>query len=478
MGDNQGYLKHKRSWAEYRPVGERLSDYREVELKRSETETVTQASRCMDCGTPFCHGNCPLGNYIPEWNDLAYRGKWREAWESLALTSAFPEITGRLCPALCEGGCVLGYNDDAVSIRQNELDIVERAFAEGWIKPRIPKRVGTRVAVIGSGPAGLAAADALNQAGHEVTVFERDAKPGGFLRYGIPDFKLDKAILDRRVRLLEEEGIIFSCGRAVGDGHDGTIDARALEREYDAILLAGGSRALRDLKVPGRDLEGVHFAVDYLARSNRAVSGERTELPEIDAKGKRVVVIGGGDTGSDCGGTANRQGASSIVQIEILPKPPEERPSSQPWPAFPRVYHPTSSHEEGVIQDFLVNTKAFKGKGGKLESLDCVRVEWDMSGPKPAMRELPGTEFQIQADMAVLALGFTGAERSPLTEALKLEFTQQGALKADDSYMTSASGVFASGDMRRGQSLIVWAFMEGKQAAASVSRWLADQQER
>ncbi len=474
MGDNQGFLKHKRSWAEYRPVDERLSDFREVEILRDESETVAQASRCMDCGTPFCHGNCPLGNYIPEWNDLAYRGKWREAWESLALTSAFPEITGRLCPALCEGGCVLAYNDDAVSIRQNELDIVERAFAEGWVKPRIPKRVGTRVAVIGSGPAGLAAADALNQAGHEVTVFERDARPGGFLRYGIPDFKLDKAILDRRVRLLEEEGIIFSCGRAVGDGHHGTIDARALEREYDAVLLAGGSRALRDLKVPGRDLEGVHFAVDYLARSNRAVSGEYSDLPEINAKGKRVVVIGGGDTGSDCVGTANRQGASSVIQIEILPKPPEKRPTTQPWPVFPRVYHPTSSHEEGVIQDFLVNTKAFKGKDGKLEALDCVRVEWDMSGPRPAMREIPGTEFAIPADMAVLALGFTGAEQSPLTEALKLEFTQQGTLKADASYMTSASGVFASGDMRRGQSLIVWAFMEGKQAAASITRWLAE----
>jgi glutamate synthase (NADPH) small chain len=474
MGDNQGYLKEKRSYAKYRPVAERLGDYREVELLREAEDASRQAGRCMDCGTPFCHSNCPISNYIPEWNDFAYRGKWREAWESLSLTSSFAEITGRLCPALCEGGCVLAYNDEAVSIRQNELDIVERAFSEGWIKPRIPKRTAYRVAIVGSGPAGLAAADALNQKGHGVTVFERDAKPGGFLRYGIPDFKLDKSILDRRIRLLEAEGIVFSCGRAVGDGRDESIDASSLRGEYDAVLLAGGSRALRDLKVPGRELSGVHFAVDYLSRSNKAVSGEEGAGGAIDARGKRVVVIGGGDTGSDCVGTANRQGARSVTQIEILPKPPEKRPASQPWPLFPRLYHPTSSHEEGVIQDFLVNTRAFRGTDGSLRALECVKVEWDMSGPRPAMKEIPGTEFTIEADMAVLALGFTGAERSPLTEALGVEFAPQGTVKADAEYRTSVPGVYSAGDMRRGQSLIVWAIMEGKAAADAIARRLGE----
>jgi glutamate synthase (NADPH/NADH) small chain len=469
MGDNQAYLKLKRHKPHYRPVNERLGDYREVELPRDDDESKSQASRCMDCGTPFCHANCPLGNFIPEWNDLAYRGKWKDAWERLMLTSSFPEITGRLCPGLCEGGCVLGYNDEAVTIRQNELDIIERAWAAGWVKPRVPqRRSGKKVAVVGSGPAGLAAADRLNQLGHSVTVFERDAKPGGFLRYGIPDFKLDKAIMDRRVALMQAEGVIFSCGVEVGKD----IPAETLKRDFDAIVLSGGSRSCRDLKVPGRELEGVAFAVDYLAQSNRRVSGEPYPGTELDAKGKKVVVIGGGDTGSDCVGTANRQGAASVYQIELLPKPPEKRPASQPWPVFPRLYKLTSSHEEGVTQDFLVNTKAFRGKDGKLVGLDCVRVEWDMSGPKPVMKEIPGSEFSVDADLAVLALGFLGAEKSPMTESLGVGFTPQGNINADTQYMTDKEGIFAAGDMRRGQSLIVWAFQEGQRTAAAVDQWL------
>jgi glutamate synthase (NADPH) small chain len=464
------FLDNKRSKVHYRPVGQRLGDWKEVEEKRTDDESIDQANRCMNCGTPFCLANCPLGNFIPEWNALAKEGRWREAWERLSLTAPFPEITGRLCPALCEGGCVLAYNDDAVTIRQNELDIIERATKNGWVQPRPPAaRSGKKVAIIGSGPASLAAAAALNKLGHSVTVFERDSKPGGFLRYGIPDFKLDKEVLDRRLAVMKAEGIEFQCGVEIGK----KLDAASLKSKYDAIVLASGTRSCRDLKVPGRDLPGVMFAVDYLRHGNRMVSGEDSFDAAMDAKGKNVVVIGGGDTGSDCVGTANRQGAAKVVQIEILPKLPEKRPAGQPWPQFPRLFKTTSSHEEGVSQDYEVNTKAFAAKDGKLSALECVRVEWDMSSGKPAMKELAGSEFRIEAEMAILALGFLGAEKSPMLEQLGIALSPQGLVGADAEYMTGVPGVFAAGDMRRGQSLIVWGFQEGQRAAESVDRWLA-----
>jgi glutamate synthase (NADPH/NADH) small chain len=470
MGDIQGYLRTLRRKPRYRAVRERLTDYREVETGRPDAESSAQASRCMDCGTPFCHSNCPLDNFIPEWNDLAFRGKWQEAWERLMLTSSFPEITGRLCPALCEGGCVLAYNDDAVTIRENELDIIERAFAKGLVKPRPPAlRSGKKAAIIGSGPTALAAAARLNQYGHLVTVFERDERPGGFLRYGIPDFKLDKAILDRRIDLMKAEGIVFRC--SVEAGKD--IPAAQLKADFDAVLLAAGSRQVRDLKIPGRELSGVQLAVDYLGASNRRVSGEHPVLPPtLDAYGKRVVVIGGGDTGSDCVGTANRQGAISVHQLELLPRPPEERPANQPWPNFPRLYKFTSSHEEGVIQRFLVNTKRFIGEDGRLTGMDCVSVEWDMSGPAPVMKEVPGSEFYLPVDLAVLALGFAGAEASPLLAELGVALNPRGLAPAGDDFATPVPGVFAAGDMRRGQSLIVWAFQEGQKAAAAIDKAL------
>ncbi len=464
------YIETKRGKVRYRPLEERLRDYREVELPRQDEESMEQSSRCMNCGTPFCINNCPLGNFIPEWNALAKEGRWHEAWERLSLTATFPEITGRLCPALCEGGCVLAFNDEPVTIRQNELDIIERAFSNGWVKPRPPKaRTGLSVAIIGSGPTALSCAQGLNRRGHSVHVFERDARIGGFLRYGIPDFKLDKRVLDRRLDLMEKEGVVFECGHEVGRDRD----ARQLKGDFDAIVLSGGTRNCRDLDVPGRGLSGVMLAVDYLGKSNRAVSGEGSFDPAYNARGKRVVVIGGGDTGSDCVGTANRQGAASVHQIELMPRPPDSRPPNQPWPQFPRVYKRTSSHEEGVTQDYLVQTRAFVGSGSSLERLDCVRVEWDMSSGKPVMKELPGTEFSIDADMAILALGFVGAERSPLLEQLGVELSPQGLVPADGEFMTRVPGVFAAGDMRRGQSLIVWAFQEGQRVAESVDRWLS-----
>lgn len=472
MGSVYSYIEHKRVKPHYRPVADRLRDYKEVEILRTDNEALIQSSRCMNCGTPFCHANCPLENYIPEWNSFAQQGRWQEAWEILSATNPFPEITGRLCPALCEGGCVLAYNDDPVTIRQNELDIIERAFQNGWVQAKPPaQRSGKSVAIIGSGPAALAAAQRLNRAGHTVRVYERNLKPGGFLRYGIPDFKLSKQVLDRRIRILEAEGIVFQCGVEVGK--DITVDK--LKSEFDAIVLAVGTRKARDLTIPGRDLEGVMLATDYLSANNRAVSGEAPLPAVFNAEDRHVVVIGGGDTGSDCVGTANRHGALSVTQIEILPRPPDTRPANQPWPQYPRVFKYTSSHEEGVKQEFLVNTRAFVGKDGKLVHLDCVRVEWDMSGPRPQLKELAGTEFTLRADMAILALGFAGVEDSPLVQQLGMPLNERGLLSATEDGCTDQEGVFIAGDARRGQSLIVWAFQEGRLAAASVDAWLREE---
>ncbi|MFA5112807.1 MAG: glutamate synthase subunit beta [Candidatus Margulisiibacteriota bacterium] len=437
MGNPQGFLKVKREKTEYRPVCERVKDYAPVARPRADEQTREQASRCMDCGTPFCHWGCPLGNYIPEWNDLAYNFHWRRAIDLLEATNNLPEVTGRVCPAICEFACVLGINDDPVTIRENELAIVEHGFRHGLIKPKPPeKRTGKRVAVVGSGPAGLACAAQLNKAGHLVTVCERADQPGGLMRYGIPEFKLEKSILDRRLDLWRQEGIEFRCGVNVGVD----IGVDQLAKEYDAVVLAGGSRVPRDLKVPGRELAGIHFALEYLIKPNN-----------IDAKGKKVVVIGGGDTGADCVGLANRQGAACVVQIELLPEPPKNRPAHQPWPKYPAIFKTSTSHEEGCERRWSVTTEQFLGRDSRVTGL----------------RTAAGTE--IEADLVLLALGFLHPEPVP---GLAIALDQRGNFQTDANYQTSRKGFFAAGDARRGQSLIVWALAEGRRAARAVDEYL------
>ncbi|MFA6142736.1 MAG: glutamate synthase subunit beta [Candidatus Omnitrophota bacterium] len=455
MGDVRGFLKIARQGSEYRPVCERLQDFGHVSKPRAEKESEEQASRCMDCGTPFCHWGCPIGNYIPEWNDYMFHGKLNEAVKLLEATNTLPEITGRVCPALCEYACVLGLNDDAVTIRENELAIVEFGFENGLIKPlHMGKKTGKSVAIIGSGPAGLSCASQLNRAGHSVTVFERDEKPGGILRYGIPDFKLEKHLIDRRIGIWKKEGIIFKTG--VNAGID--YPANKLLSEFDAILLAGGSRIPRDLKIEGRDLTGIHFAMDYLCRSNKKQAGEKlNKAAMIDAKGKKVVVIGGGDTGSDCVGTANRQGASCVVQIEVLAKPPEHRSSSHPWPKYPVLLKTTSSHEEGASRHWEVTTKRFEGIDGSVKKLLCAKGNG---------------QLEIEADLVILAVGFLHPEHCGLLTDLRVSLDERGNVKTDASFMTSIDKVFAAGDMRRGQSLVVWAISEGRRAAYNIDKYL------
>ncbi len=471
MGDPKGFLKVKRTTAEYRPVCERVKDYRNVSVLRAEDKSREQASRCMDCGTPFCHWACPTGNYIPEWNDLVFHGHWQAALDLLSASNNLPEITGRVCPALCEYACVLGLNDDAVTVRENELAIVEFGFKHKLIRPAPPKkRTGKTVAVIGSGPSGLVCADQLNRAGHKVIVFERDRKMGGILRYGIPDFKLEKSILDRRIDIWKKEGIEFKPGINVGIDYP----AEKLLKEFDAVCLCGGSRVPRDLKIEGRQLSGIYFALDYLSASNRGVSGEEI-LPEqaIDAQGKQVVVIGGGDTGSDCVGTAHRQQAACVVQIEVLPQPPACRPENMPWPVYPLILKTSSSHEEGGQRHWAVLTKRFIGQNGKVNSLECVRVnfEKDEKGCQQ-MKEVLGSEFIIPADLVIIAAGFLHPEHTGLLEKLKLEFDQRGNVKTGADYMSSIPKVFSAGDMHRGQSLVVWAISEGRNAAQAIDKYL------
>ncbi|MCU0641782.1 MAG: glutamate synthase subunit beta [Candidatus Margulisbacteria bacterium] len=449
MGNPHGFLKIKRSKTDYRPACERVKDFAPVAAPRAEGVTREQTSRCMDCGTPFCHWGCPLGNFIPEWNDLTANLHWERALDLLQATNNLPEVTGRVCPALCEFACVLGINDDPVTIRENELAIVEYGFAHGLIKPQPPAvRTGKKVAVVGSGPAGLACAAQLNRAGHLVTVYEKADKIGGLMRYGIPEFKLEKSVLDRRQALWTAEGVVFKCG--VNIGVDRTV--AELQREHDAVVLAGGSRVPRDLKVPGRELAGIHFALEYLTQPN-----------PLDARGKKVVVIGGGDTGADCVGTAHRQGAACVVQIELLPEPPRERPAGQPWPKYPFIFKTSTSHEEGGERRWSITTKEFKGQKEKVNSLVCARVD-------SSLKEVPGTDLTIEADLVLLALGFLHPE--PIN-GLMVELDQRGNFKTDQNYMTSVKGIFAAGDMRRGQSLIVWALDEGRRAAAAVNRYLA-----
>ncbi|PIU40915.1 MAG: glutamate synthase [Candidatus Omnitrophica bacterium CG07_land_8_20_14_0_80_42_15] len=472
MGDPRGFLKLGREKTLYREVCERVKDFKDVSKMCPEKQSQEQASRCMDCATPFCHWGCPVGNYIPEWNDYMFKGKWEAALDLLQATNNLPEITGRLCPALCEYACVLGLTDDPVTIRENELSIIEYAFKESLIKPKAPKiRTGKKIAVIGSGPAGLSCAGQLNKAGHSVTVFEKDDKVGGILRYGIPDFKLEKKIIERRVKILEKEGIKFKTGLNVGPDYP----ISKLKEEFDAICIAIGSRIPRDLTIEGRELKGIYFAMDYLMQSNCRVSGEKRSGGEpIDAKGKKVLVIGGGDTGADCVGTAHRQGASCVVQIEVLPKPSECRTASDPWPRYPFILKTSTSHEEGGERHWAVLTKRFIGEKGCVKKVSCVKIEFSKENGKncQVMKEIPGTEFEIEADLVILAIGFMHPERGGLLNDLGLELDNRGNIKTDEKYITSIKNIFSAGDARRGQSLIVWAISEGRRSAYCIDKYL------
>ena len=472
MADPKGFLRYTRETAPYRPVEERKRDWLEVHTHMPPERLQKQAARCMDCGVPFCHLGCPLGNIIPDWNDLVYRNKWHEALRRLHATNNFPEFTGRLCPAPCETACVLGINQPAVTIKQIEEHIIEYGFEKGWVQPEPPPvRTGKRVAVVGSGPAGLAAAQQLNRAGHWVTVFERADRIGGLLRYGIPDFKLDKKILDRRLQLMEAEGIDFQPGVNVGVD----VTAKQLLAAFDAVVLTGGSTIPRDLKVPGRELKGIHFAMDYLTQQNRVNAGDHIPPEQrITAEGKRVAIIGGGDTGADCLGTVIRQGAKEVYQIELMPKPPLERDElTQPWPTYPMILRTSSAHEEGGIREWSINTKWCEGdEHGNVKRLHAVRLEWytDSSGRRQ-FREIPGSEFSLEVDLVLLAMGFLHPQHDGLLDSLGVEYDERGNVKTIH-YATSVPGVFAAGDMRRGQSLIVWAISEGREAAHYVDKYL------
>ena len=424
----------------------------------------------MDCGVPFCHTGCPLGNIIPDWNDLVYRGRWKEAINRLHATNNFPEFTGRLCPAPCEEACVLGINEPPVAIKFIEKSIIEHAFKEGWVVAEPPEhRTGKSVAVIGSGPAGLAAAQQLNRAGHNVTVFERADRIGGLLRYGIPEFKMEKAILDRRLEIMREEGIVFKTSANVGVN----VPLEELQNNFDAILLAGGSTMPRDLPVPGRELKGIYAAMEFLPLQNKRNHGDQIPDSEfISAKDKHVVIIGGGDTGADCLGTVHRHGCKSVTQLELLPKPPNSRNETMPWPYWPTILRTASAHEEGGARDWSVGTKKFTGSNGQVEKLHAVRLEWVNENGRQVMKEVAGSDFTLDADIVLLAMGFLGPEKKGLLEQLKVEIDPRGNVKADENYMTTVPGVFAAGDLRRGQSLIVWAIWEGREAAVGVDKYL------
>jgi len=474
MGKPTGFMLYDRQDPPKRPVPDRIRDFREIELRLPVAALETQAARCMDCGVPFCHAfGCPVANLIPDWNDMVYRRQWRRALDLLHATNNLPEVTGRVCPAPCEAACTLAINQEPVAIRQIELQIVERGWERGWVQPEPPPvRTGNKVAIVGSGPAGLAAAQQLARAGHEAVVFEKADRPGGILRYGIPDFKLEKWVLDRRIEQMQAEGVVFETH--VDAGVD--LSPRYLRRTFDAILIAAGARVPRDLRVPGRDLDGIHFAVPYLAQQNRRNAGEAVPPErEITARDKHVVVIGGGDTGADCVGTARRQGARSIVQIELLPEPPVERPPDNPWPIWPKVLRSSSSHEEGCTRLWSIGTKEFVGEGGRVKRLRCVKLDWttDEAG-RPTFTEIPSSGFELPADLVLLAMGFTSVEHGPLIEDFGLQLTKRGALRVDDNCMTTAEGVFAAGDSVLGASLVVRAIAHGRQAAAAINRYLAN----
>ena len=469
MADPRGFMTTPRRTPQRRPVDVRIQDWREVYTEFGQAELERQAGRCMDCGIPFCHGGCPLGNLIPEWNDLVWRHDWQEAAERLHATNNFPEFTGRLCPAPCETACVLGINAEPVAIKQVEVEIIDRAWAEGWVQPQRASRAaladGGKVAVIGSGPAGLAAAQQLTRAGHAVTVYERADAPGGLLRYGIPEFKLEKQHLDRRLAQLRAEGTSFRCG--VNAGTD--ITAARLRASHDVIVLAGGATVPRGLPVPGAGLDGIHQAMEYLPLANRAVAGDGPADPAISARGRDVVIIGGGDTGADCLGTALRQGARSVTQLEIMPRPPARRPAGQPWPTYPMIYRVSGAHEEGGKRVYAVSTQGFDGdEAGRVRALRLVEVAHSAEG----FRQKGGTERELGCDLVLLAMGFTGADRDGLLTGLGVDMDPRGNVARDGSYATSVPGVFAAGDMGRGQSLIVWAIAEGRSAAAAADLYL------
>lgn len=473
MGKPTGFMEIPRETPSRRPIPERVHDYLEVYNPFSEEKLRAQGARCMDCGIPFCHQGCPLGNLIPDWNDLVFRNQWRAAIDRLHATNNFPEFTGRLCPAPCEASCVLGINNDPVTIKQIELSIIEKAWDEGWIKPEPPKmRTGKTVAVVGSGPAGLAVAQQLARAGHSVTVYERDDRIGGLLRYGIPDFKMEKRFVDRRLRQMEEEGVVFKPSTNIGKD----MKADKLLAQFDAICLCGGATAARDLPIEGRDLRGIHFAMDFLPLQNKRVAGDVvSDETFIDSKGKHVIIIGGGDTGADCLGTVHRQGCASVHQFEIVPRPPDSRTPTNPWPQWSNVFRVSSAHEEGGIREYSINTKRFVGEGGRVTALETVQVEMKAENGRMQFVEVPGTEKTYRADLVLLAMGFVGPERKGMLEQFGVELDKMGNVKADVDKRTSVAKVFTAGDMTRGQSLIVWAIAEGRHAAHSIDEFLMGQ---
>ena len=479
MGKPTGFMEYQRLSEAYEPVDKRVKSYKEFVARLTDEQASIQGARCMDCGVPFCNNGCPVNNIIPDWNDLVYRGHWREAIEVLHSTNNFPEFTGRICPAPCEAACTLNINTDAVGIKSIEHAIIDKAWEEGWVLPQpAAAKTGKKVAVVGSGPAGLAAAQQLARAGHAVTVFEKNDRIGGLLRYGIPDFKMGKGLIDRRVEQMQAEGVTFRTGVLVGarempagivnDARE-TIDAEQLQREFDAVVLAGGAEVPRDLPVPGRELGGVHFALEFLIPQNKQVAGDKPN--PISAKGKHVVVIGGGDTGSDCVGTSNRHGAASVTQFELMPMPPAQENKPLVWPYWPTRLRTSSSHEEGCERDFAVATKEFIGKNGKVKALKACRLEWKDG----RMSEVPGSEFEIKADLVLFAMGFTQPVGGVL-EAFGVDKDARGNARAttdgEGCYITNVPKVFAAGDMRRGQSLVVWAIREGRQCARAVDAFL------
>ena len=474
MGKPTGFMESGRQPPERRPVTERKQDYRELYRDWPEKAAREQGARCMDCAVPFCHMGCPLGNVIPEFNDYVYQGEWRKALEVLHSTNNFPEFTGRICPAPCEASCVLSINSDPVTIEYIEKEISDRGYREGWIVPQPPAhRTGKKVAVVGSGPAGLAAAQQLNRAGHWVTVLERDDYIGGLLMLGIPDFKLEKSVVRRRLDLMTAEGVQFRAGVNVGVNYP----AAQLLTDFDAVCLTGGSTQARDLPAPGRELDGIHLAMDYLPQQNKLLAGETIDPAErITAEGKRVVILGGGDTGADCLGTAHRQGAEVVYQFELLPEPPEQRRPDNPWPQWPAILRSSPAHEEGGIRDYNILTKSFSGRDGRVEKLHAVRVEWTTGeNGRPTMTEIPGSELEVETDLVLLAMGFLHPEHDGMLTDLGVALDARGNVQTDANKMTSIPGVFAGGDMSRGQSLVVWAIAEGREVARGVDAYLTGQ---